>query len=144
CWLADPAERQGRDGNAELVRREVGCQVLRDFQRQTRAGVASSNELLEARRPHFDDRELGGDEEAVRENEQEGYEKVKECRHVGPMRGLAHGPHPAIHPRNTRRPVHSARTFSTLCSAQPSLSALSCQLSCLMLAACHERRRSDS
>ncbi len=68
--LADPAQRQARQRDAELGGRQVGVEVRDHVLRDLGAAVALAPDL-DLRRPHLDQRELGGDEEAVQEHEQE-------------------------------------------------------------------------
>ena len=59
--------KQHRD--AELARREVGGELLRDRLQQAGAAAALLDELLQSRRPDLDERELGRDEEGVRQDD---------------------------------------------------------------------------
>ena len=67
--LAEPPERQRRERDAELARREVGGELLRDGLQEARAAAALLDELLQARGADLDEGELGGDEEAVGEDD---------------------------------------------------------------------------
>ena len=69
--LTHPAERQAREGDAELARREVGVEMGQLMARELRPPAARLGERIELGRPHLDQRELGGDEEAVERDEQQ-------------------------------------------------------------------------
>ena len=69
--LADPAQGQARQRDAELGGREVGVEVLDHVLREPRAAVALAELDLDLGRPHLDQRELGGHEEAVHEHEED-------------------------------------------------------------------------
>ena len=68
--LADPAEREGRDGDAELARRDVRIEVPDELPDQLCGHVAFLGELLDSRPPRRDQCELRGDEEAVGDDQQ--------------------------------------------------------------------------
>ena len=57
--LADPAEGEGGERDAELRRGEVGVEALGDPPRHPRAAAPLGRQLGELRRPHFDHREFG-------------------------------------------------------------------------------------
>jgi hypothetical protein len=72
--LADPAERQARQRDAELRRRQVVVEPADDVQcllRLRRELAPRLDELLEPRRAHLHERELGQHEEAVQHHEGE-------------------------------------------------------------------------
>ncbi len=68
--LADPAQREGCDGNAELARRDVRIQVPDELAGQLCGHVAFRGELLDSRPPRRDQGELRSDEEAVGDDQQ--------------------------------------------------------------------------
>jgi hypothetical protein len=68
--LADPAERQGRDGNAELARGDVRVQVPDELAGQLCGHVAFRGKLLDSRPPRRDQSKFRGDEEAVGDDQQ--------------------------------------------------------------------------
>ena len=67
--LPDPAQGERRHGDTELARGDVRVQMPHDLLRERRAGMALAGELLEAGPAHRDDGELGRDEEAVRQDQ---------------------------------------------------------------------------
>ena len=69
--LADPAQGQARQRDAELRRRQVGVEVREHVLGEPGAAVAFAELDLDLRRPHLDQRELRGDEEAVQDHEQD-------------------------------------------------------------------------
>jgi len=73
--LADPAQRQAGQGDAELGGGEIGVEVAEHVPRQAGPPVALRDVGLDLRRPHLDQGELGGDEEAVQSHQQEGEEQ---------------------------------------------------------------------
>ena len=68
--LADPPERQAENGDAELARGDVAVEVGNAILDVARAGPPLGHELLDARLSDGDERELGGDEEAVEEDQE--------------------------------------------------------------------------
>ena len=63
--LGEPAEREARQRDAELACREHAGEISGGAQRDARLPVARPRHRLEARASRPDERELGGDEEAV-------------------------------------------------------------------------------
>ena len=70
CGFSDTAQCQARQRYAELDRGQELRGVALQRQGDARAGPPKSDELLDARFANADQRELGGDEEAVRQNEE--------------------------------------------------------------------------
>ena len=75
--FADPAQGQARQGDAELGGREVGVQVLDHVPGDPPAPQARRGVGVELGRPHLDQGELGGDEEAVEEDQAEGEDQAE-------------------------------------------------------------------
>jgi hypothetical protein len=73
--FADPPQPQGGDGDAELGRREVVVEVVQGVLQGSRPGPALIDHLVDRRRPDADERELGGDEEAVERDEKQRREQ---------------------------------------------------------------------
>ena len=69
--LAGPAERQGRDRDAELSRREAVVEARDGTVQQTRGAVALGDEFLDPGPAHADEREFRRHEEAVGGDEPE-------------------------------------------------------------------------
>ena len=69
--LADPAESERAERDAELDGGEEVVQVLLEALDGAGAGDAERDELLKAGVAHADEGELGGDEEAVSEDERD-------------------------------------------------------------------------
>jgi hypothetical protein len=67
--LSNPAESEGRQGDAELCSREVGVEVLRQSPTHLCTSGTLRLELGELSPSHFDDRELCRDEVTVRQDE---------------------------------------------------------------------------
>ena len=74
--LADPAEREAGEGDSELAGGDVAVEVADAVVDVARAGRPLGEELLDARAPHGDERELGRDEEAVEQYEEEDGEQA--------------------------------------------------------------------
>ena len=74
--LADPAEREAGEGDPELAGGDVAVEVADAVVDVARAGRPLGEELLDARAPHGDERELGRDEEAVEQDEEEDGEQA--------------------------------------------------------------------
>src|SRR5205085_3806023 len=68
--LTDPSERERGEGDSDLRGGEIRIEMFEDAARHPRASAAFRGELRELRRTDLDHRELGGDEEAVREDEE--------------------------------------------------------------------------
>jgi hypothetical protein len=68
--LADPAQRERCERDAQLGGAQVVLEVLEREQRALGAHVSGTGARLERGRPHLDQRELGGDEEAVGQDQQ--------------------------------------------------------------------------
>jgi hypothetical protein len=68
--LADPAERERRDGDAELRRRQVGVEMIERALQGGGVHAAPRDQLGDAAATNGDEGELGGDEEAVGEHQQ--------------------------------------------------------------------------
>ncbi len=69
--LADPAQAERRQGDAELRRRQVGFQLLHHAAGEPRPQQPALDLGLELGGPHPHQRELGGDEKAVDQHQQE-------------------------------------------------------------------------
>ena len=69
--LADDAEAQGGERDAELAGREVGVDVVDGVLDGLRARAAVGEPVVDLRGAHAGDRELVADEEAVRRDEDE-------------------------------------------------------------------------
>lgn len=76
--LADPAEGQAAERDAELHGGEKVAEVLLQFFDEEGAGVAGVNKLLHTGGPHADQRQLGGHKEAVGEDEHDNRRAMKE------------------------------------------------------------------
>src|SRR5947208_10946844 len=75
CRLADPAECQRGQRDAELRGGEVAVQAFEDSPGHSRSSAPRCGQLRELRRAHLDDSEFCGDEESVRENEEKRSEE---------------------------------------------------------------------
>ena len=69
--LADPPEADAGHRDAELGRGDVAVGIVDRAPHRARAAVAFGDQLIDARLADRDDRELGGDEEAVGEHERQ-------------------------------------------------------------------------
>ena len=67
--LADPAQGQARQRDAELARRQVGVEVREHVLGEAGAAIAFADLDLDLGRPDLDQRELRRDEEAVDDHE---------------------------------------------------------------------------
>ena len=67
--LADPAERESGQRDAELHGGKELVDGVLELQHCARAGTAQRDQLLDARLPHADESELRGDEKTVGQNE---------------------------------------------------------------------------
>ena len=73
--LAQPAQRQRGQRDAELAGRKVGGELRGDAEQQAGAELPFAGELLEPGRPDLDERELRSDEERVRQDHHAGEEQ---------------------------------------------------------------------
>jgi hypothetical protein len=90
--LADPAKRQGCDGDAELARGDVRIQVPDELAGQLCGHVAFRGKLLDSRPPRRDECKLRGDEEAVGDDQQRHREQANGRRRASiPASYLADG-----------------------------------------------------
>ena len=81
--LADGAERQARERDAQLDRRDEARRVVDQAQHAGRGTAALGLQLLEAGAANRDKRVLGGDEESVRrDNQRHRHELEGGCHHV--------------------------------------------------------------
>ena len=85
--LAHPAEREARERDSELARREVGVEMIEHVARQLRRPAAARHQRVDLGRAELDERELRGDEEAVQEHQQEAQAEAGPGAHIG--RGAA-------------------------------------------------------
>ena len=73
--LADPAEPERRQRDAELAGGQVGVEPPVHLREQTSAHAVPGGEALHAGLPQFDQTEFGGDEKAVEGNEKQRTDK---------------------------------------------------------------------
>jgi hypothetical protein len=66
-WLAEPAECERRERDAELRRRQERVEVLRDAQRAVSSCIAGTGLRLEGRRAHPRHGEFGRNKQGVRQ-----------------------------------------------------------------------------
>ena len=85
--LADPAEREGRDCDAELRAGDVTVEMRERRKDVLRCPVALLDHLLDLRPARRDQRELGGDHEAVHEHEH--HDRPESEGDVGGAEGVA-------------------------------------------------------
>jgi hypothetical protein len=85
--LADEAETDRRDCNPDLARREIGVEMIDRMPQRTGARRPCALELTDLGRADASDRELGGDEEAVRRDEQEGADDAESHQALGLVLG---------------------------------------------------------
>jgi len=98
--LAQRAEDQARERDAELAGRQIAIQVAEDVSNGRRCATAVPLQLGDSGLAHLDQRELGRDEEAVQRDEEEGCaESPGNAEEVEGNVGVAHGS--AAHPRAT-------------------------------------------
>ncbi|OMP13004.1 hypothetical protein COLO4_02447 [Corchorus olitorius] len=76
--LADPAQAQGGQGDAELAGGEVGVELVVHLLEDAPAPAVLLGDGLHAGGAQLDHGELGGDEEAVEQHEEEGEEHEAE------------------------------------------------------------------
>ncbi len=84
--LANPAKRQTGHGDAELRRRDVAVRIVQRAPDGSCAAMPFGDQLVDARLAHRDQRELGGDEEPVGEDERQHGDQAEgdACRvHAG-------------------------------------------------------------
>ncbi len=79
--LADPAQRQRRDGDAELGGREVGVEIVERMLQRLGVHPLGGNQLHHPAAADGDEREFGGDEEAVGDDEDENGQQAAEVGH---------------------------------------------------------------
>ena len=79
--LADPAEAEGGERDAELRDRERGVEMIAELFRVNRALVPLLDERLQARRTDLHDGELRRNEKTVHENEERDEHELHEDRH---------------------------------------------------------------
>src|SRR6266849_6657772 len=77
--FADPTDRQRREGHAELRRGDVGVETPRNVSAELGTSTAALGKLLKLRPANANERILGRDEEAVREDEKEGDDGAPKC-----------------------------------------------------------------
>src|SRR5205823_4983639 len=75
--LADPAEAEAGDGDAELGERQVGVDVLRHVTRGLGEHMAATRQRLQTRRADLHEGEFGGGEESVQQHETECKQHVQ-------------------------------------------------------------------
>src|SRR5262249_61803032 len=68
--VAEPAERPAGERDAQLRRGDRVVEALDELAHRERPKAPLVDELLDTCPPYLDDRELGGDEEAVERHEQ--------------------------------------------------------------------------
>ncbi|MNQ74369.1 hypothetical protein D3C85_891240 [compost metagenome] len=81
--LADPAEAQGGQGDAQLAGREVGVQLVVYGAQDAPAPAVLVGYGFDAGGAQLDHGELGGHEEAVEQHEEEGEENQTEIGEIG-------------------------------------------------------------
>ena len=85
--LADPAQRQTAERDAKLNCRKKVAEILLKTADNAGSRIAFRDELFDARLADADQSKLGGDEEAVRQNQDDDGDAVKkeELRHCLPV-----------------------------------------------------------
>ena len=69
--LADPAEAERRERDAELARRKIGVELSVNLREQAPGQAVGPRDGLDARRAQLDEPELGRDEKPVQRDEQQ-------------------------------------------------------------------------
>ena len=80
--LADPAQGEGGDGDAELGRGEIGIEMLDGALQRFGIGASGRDQLDDAAAADRDERKFGGDEKAVSENQGKYREKLGNGDHT--------------------------------------------------------------
>ena len=75
--LAEPAERETGERDAELSGGKVGVEVARDVTGKFRALRAALDERIELRSAHLYDRKLAGDKETIQHDQKKDREKLE-------------------------------------------------------------------
>jgi len=88
--LADPAERKRGDGDAELSGGEISVEIVDGALEREGVRAPGGNQLGDAAAAHRHQRELSGDEEAVRRHENEDR---YDSKHIGPAATAIDGRH---------------------------------------------------
>ena len=78
-FLSDPAEQQTGHGDAELGRRDEAIRITLCALHDGSGAAASADHLFDAGRANGDQREFGGDKEAIGEHEQQ-HQQDAGCR----------------------------------------------------------------
>ena len=73
--LADPAEPERRERDAELTGGQIGVELPVHLGEQTSGQAVGPRDGLDARRPQFDEPEFGRDEKTVQRDEQQCTDK---------------------------------------------------------------------
>ncbi|MCY1532296.1 hypothetical protein D9M68_675610 [compost metagenome] len=81
--LADPAQAQGGQGDAQLAGRQVGVQLVVHGAQDAAPPAVLVGDGLDAGGAQLDHGELGGHEEAVEQHEEEGEENQAEIGEIG-------------------------------------------------------------
>lgn len=81
-WLADPAEAEGGQGDAQLAGGEVGVQLVVHGAQDAAAPAVLVGDGFHAGGAQLDHGELGGDEEAVEQHEEEGEQDEAEIGEI--------------------------------------------------------------
>ncbi|MNN01026.1 hypothetical protein D3C81_1136330 [compost metagenome] len=92
--LADPAEAEGGQGDAELAGGKIGVELVVHLAQDGAAPAVLFGDGLHAGRAQLDHGELGGNEEAVEQDEEKGEEheaEIGEISQKGATRGRVHG-----------------------------------------------------
>ena len=88
-WLTNPPQRERRDRDAELGSGDVAVEVLQRDLDRSRPSQALSGHLVDLAAAGSDERELGGDKEAVERDEREnGNETGRRCPNGGDVSRL--------------------------------------------------------
>ncbi|MNY42248.1 hypothetical protein D3C86_1771180 [compost metagenome] len=91
--LADPAQAQRGQGDAQLAGRQVGVQLVVHGAQDVPAPAVLGGQGLDLGGAQPDDGELGGDEEAVEQHQQQGEQDEAEIGEIdgdGITRGGVH------------------------------------------------------
>lgn len=81
--LTDPAQAQRSQGDAQLAGRQVGVQLLVHGAQDVSAPAVTAGNGFHLGGAQLDHGELGGDEEAVEQHEEQGKENQTEIGEVG-------------------------------------------------------------
>jgi CBS domain containing-hemolysin-like protein len=87
CRFADPAEAERGERDAELAGRQIGVQMAVHVAEQASAPAAAGGQGRGLGLAQLDQREFGGDEEAVQQHQQQGSADVKQVLQHGTIAG---------------------------------------------------------